>query len=67
MSDPGDDPREANAVFNQVVQATTTLTDALQSISHRHRDAAPVSAEHVLHLQSVLSTEVLAWIWRWPA
>ena len=64
---PGDDPCEANAVFNQVMQATTTLTTTLDTIARRHGGAAPASAEHVRNLLAALSGEVLVWIWQWPS
>ena len=66
-SSPGDNPRDANTAFNQVMQATTVLTCALDAIARRYDDAAPASAEYVRDLQAILATEVLAWIWRWPS
>lgn len=66
-SPPGDDPHEANAVFEQVVQSTRSLTEALADIVRRNRDAAPVSSDYVQDLLAILSTEILDWIWRLPS
>jgi hypothetical protein len=63
----GDDPREANAVFNQVMACTAALTDALSTIAIQHADAAPASSEQVRNLLAIMSTEILDWIWRWPS
>lgn len=64
---PGDDPHEADAVFNQVMQSTGALAEALAAIARRHRATAPVSSDHVQDLLAVLSTDILDWIWRWPS
>lgn len=68
LASPGsDDPHEASAVFNQVMQSTTALTDALTAIVRRHGGTARVSTNHVQDLLATLSTEILDWIWRWPS
>ncbi|WAC90220.1 hypothetical protein [Mycobacterium sp. Aquia_213] len=64
---PGDDPHEAKTVFNQVMQSTAALTEALAAIVCRHSDSAPVSSDYVQDLLAVLSTDILDWIWRWPS
>jgi hypothetical protein len=63
----GDDPRQANAVFNQVMACTAQVADALSAIASQHSGAAPASSEQVENLLAILSTDILDWIWRWPS